>query len=1477
MVKLASSNNKNILMPFSRFSSFVTAFFLSSVLYPAGPAWAFDTDVNPASNSVEQASADKSKSNFWLQNSNDFDIELNYDSYSIGEGLSQSLITSIVKDNDGYVWIGTLNGLNRFDGTHFKHFFANDNTSGLPNSFIRSLALDPEGKLLVGTDAGLATYNSEFESFSPVEVSNVNLKQPIRVLEVKGDKIFIGLDNSILTLKNKEFSSIESNNLNEVKSIKSIGNTLFIRNNNGEVFKYQNEILKKIFSSSINIEESNNYLVVTSNNGVFKYKNGKTKKLTTNPHSHLSKYNDGLLSINGTAVSHLLEDGTEIQIGKVSIIANRKTNFFKIIGDDIYIGLVNKGFARVTPSKNLLPDVNYISENIWSITKENENIYIASDSNIIKQYSEKLELVQEIPTDAAIGPKSMLIVDHNLLIGSYSGLVVKDLSTKKSSKIYDKHISHISEFEGSIVAGSTLGEVLFFDHALNLTKKIVLDGNYPIYDILFDDEIIWVASQSGLVKISKDNKQTLYFNDIVTTLSVNSKSIIFGTRTSLYSLNKKKELLTELHRNNKLTYSITNKDDVIITSSGSEIVIYNKHSKKVTTLKAKNGAQTDYNLNASLVSNNSLLLGGSEGISTLNFEKLNSYLHSNNNITTSILSFSLFNSVETIDGKILTRSINESDNIALKFSDYPFSFKFIVPGKPLDEIDFFYQMQGLSNDWLPAKEVNSATYTNLSPGDYFFNVYAIDKLTGQQGATKTIKVIITPPWWFSLEAKLVYALLTLLFIASITRAYLRRRAVQKQIALSEERLKLSLWGSGDEMWDWDIESGNIYRSNIWGTLDFPQDGQRSGELGTESNIHPQDQARVQAALDAHFKGETDHFEIAYRVKDRNNNWLWILDRAKIVERDNNERPLRMTGTIKDVNSIKQTEEQLRLFARAIENISEGMFILDSFYQFVEVNSACCELLLQEKSTFQGEILSFSLYPESFSAQIRQLVKQQGYWSGEVEAARADNSQFLMSLAIDSIKNEQGEISHYVGVFSDITRRKQQEEELRKLTNNDILTGLPNRSSLQVTLSNLVKKDTHHTLMVLDLDNFKRINDSLGHQVGDDLLIQVAQRIETTIPSKSSLYRLGGDEFAILLDNNPDIGSSAAIATNVIEALKRAFEVQNENLVIGLSIGIVLYPEDEQNEQALLRKADIAMYHAKSGGGNRYQFYSESLNQNVLRQLEVENLIREGLRDDLFEVYYQAKVNLKLNRVTGMEALVRLKHPVHGLIPPNDFIPLAEDNGLIIEIGDIVLRKACTAAQKWREQGIFNGRIAVNLSSKQFALPDLVQRIESILRLTQLPAENLELEITEGTVIKNPESAIKVMQQLTKMGISLALDDFGTGYSSLSYLKRFPIHRLKVDKSFVDDIDKSDMDLKMVDSIITIAHNMGLTVVGEGVEQASQLAILRALNCEEIQGYIFSRPVPEADFTELLNLDASKDIQQAASDIESSNELIKMKK
>ncbi|MDX1282151.1 EAL domain-containing protein [Shewanella colwelliana] len=1374
--------------------------------------------------------------------------QLNVDHYNVSEGLSQSTVTSLVEDQYGYVWIGTLNGLNRFDGKTFKHYFSENNNTSLPSSFIRSLYIDQNGRLLVGTDKGLAIYSHEFDTFENVKSLE---KSQIWSIYQEGKNILIGTEDTIYELKTNLSEKIRAFKI-ETSGIKKIiksGPATFIRSYDGTVYSLEeNNTINLLARNTVDIIKHNNQIYQITNNSTLNLANGSSLKLPANPQSIVDK-NNKIYFFSENSLYYTFEEETVI-IGRTNS-ETLKTPDIYIGENNLYLATQNNGFAIINKQKNILKTYA-VADNVWSIDSLNEKeVVIASDSEFIAIHDTNLGKISHYNSGVK-GPKSAIVINNSLYVGTSEGLIAIGLASNEKTILNPAQFFIVKAItkENSIIAGTFDGKVITIDLETNNQSELIIDSGNPIFDINVKNDSIWIATQGGLFKLSNGISTPIYTEDMVTSIYSQDNKIYFGTRTSISEVNLKDNDIRKVLSTTKPIYSISSYDGNLFAASNAEIILIKKDGEAFT-LTSDYGSQDEYNTQSITRIDDTIYIGGISGVTRI---PVNDILYSLSLLSSPQVSLEqllIFNVPEKVGDGVLHKSLDFSDKLTLKYSDYPFTLKFVTPGNLNEKLQYSYQMDGLSDSWLDSQGINSATYTNLSAGDYSFKVHAIDPLTNKPGKTKSIQIEITPPWWLSTNAKIVYCIISLMIFAVITKAILRRREVQRQIAKSEERLKLSLWGSGDEMWDWDIETGQIYRSNIWGSLEFPRDGQRSGEHGEESNIHPMDQERVTNALNKHFYGETDHFEAAYRVKGKDDQWVWILDRAKIVERDEDDKALRMTGTIKNISNFKQAEEQLRLFERAIENISEGMFILDNQFNFVEVNEACCDLCEKGRNDFIGQLFNFDLYPESYSQQIRNILQQQGSWSNEVESAKGDGTSFLMELTVDAIYDEQGTLSHYVGVFSDISRRKQQEEELRKLTNNDLLTNLPNRSSLMVTLGNLVKKDTHHTLMVLDLDNFKKINDSLGHQVGDELLIKVARRIESTVPYHTSIYRLGGDEFAILVDNNPDIGSSAVIANNVVDAFCSPFELTKDRVVVGVSIGIVLYPEDDQNEQALLRKADIAMYHAKSAGGNRYQFYSESLNRNAIRQLEVENLIREGLRDDLFEVYYQPKIDLKSGKMAGMEALVRLNHPEHGLIPPGDFIPLAEENGLIVEIGEVVLRKACFAAQKWRRQELFEGRVAVNLSSQQFALPDLQQRIESILRLTQLPPGNLELEITEGTVIKQPEKAIKVMMQLSKMGVSLALDDFGTGYSSLSYLKRFPIDTLKIDKAFVDDIDKSDRDLKMVDSIITIAHNMGLSVVGEGVEDASQLSILKALKCEEIQGFIYSKAVNEQAFTELL--------------------------
>lgn len=608
---------------------------------------------------------------------------------------------------------------------------------------------------------------------------------------------------------------------------------------------------------------------------------------------------------------------------------------------------------------------------------------------------------------------------------------------------------------------------------------------------------------------------------------------------------------------------------------------------------------------------------------------------------------------------------------------------------------------------------------------------------------------------------------------------------------------------------------------------------------------------MRQALTDHFDKKTDHFESTYRVKDKNDQWIWVLDRGKIVERDANDIAKRMTGTLKDISQIKQAEERLKLFAKCIENISDAVVIYDRQFITIDVNKSFQRITGKSKTKMIGSSLNFARYPDSFCQQVKKHLITNGSWHGEIESIRDDATIYLTDLNIDVIRDESLNISHFVGVFSDITKRKETEVELRKLANQDTLTGLPNRSYFQANQVKFVQTKTPHALLVFDLDNFKKINDSMGHQVGDVLLCKVAQRILKISRKQDTVYRLGGDEFSIIIEDTNDIHTITTIAKKILETIAEPLQLKNQEIVLYGSIGIVLYPEDGISPQELLKNADTAMYHAKDLGGNKYQFFSESMNKQAVKRLQIESLIRHGLKEDLFSVFYQPKIEIATGKIAGMEALVRFETPNKGIISPVVFIPISEQTGQIIDIGEVVLRKACFATKKWVDAGLFDGRIAVNLSAVQFTQPNLVDLIASILKESKLSAKYLELEITEGTVMDSPQQAIDTMLRIRDMGIHLALDDFGTGYSSLAYLKKFPLNTLKIDKAFVDDIEHSEQGRNMVATIVTIAHNLDMHVVAEGVETEQQLKFLSGLKCEQLQGYLYSKPLAEKDFSKYL--------------------------
>ncbi len=566
-------------------------------------------------------------------------------------------------------------------------------------------------------------------------------------------------------------------------------------------------------------------------------------------------------------------------------------------------------------------------------------------------------------------------------------------------------------------------------------------------------------------------------------------------------------------------------------------------------------------------------------------------------------------------------------------------------------------------------------------------------------------------------------------------------------------------------------------------------------------------------------------------------------------------------TLKSRVIKNELEKTLLLRNQAIESARNGIIITDARQPgnpMVYANPAFKQITGYEVAESLGRDLLF-LQDEDRDQPgldtIRLAFRQQKMGHAVIRNYRKDGSLFWNELAIDPVKNTIGEVTHFVGIMDDITDFKTYQEQLEYQATYDELTGLINRNLLsdrfEQAISSAKRDQKGVCIFFMDLDNFKVINDTLGHSAGDELLKVIAERLLNCVRSCDTVARYGGDEYVLVFPQIDKMEDAALIAERIIAEISQPLQIKEHKLQGTASIGIGFYPHDGQDKETLLQHADAAMYHAKDRGRNTFCFYTEALNQRLQLRLTLEGDLRQALQLEQFIVYYQPKVDLRTGKISGVEALLRWSHPEKGMIPPDQFIPLAEDTGLILPIGEWVLRTACLQAKAWQEAGLSNITMAVNVSPKQLHLSHFDKTICDVLDYCGLEARYLDLELTEGAVMKEPEKMVVTLTRLKEIGVQISMDDFGTGYSSLSYLKRFPFDNLKIDKAFINDIPTDDGDVTLVLTIIAMAHNFKLKVIAEGVETQAQMDFLTQKNCDEIQGYFFSRPLPAKEIEQLL--------------------------
>ncbi|WP_286237353.1 putative bifunctional diguanylate cyclase/phosphodiesterase [Neptuniibacter halophilus] len=617
-------------------------------------------------------------------------------------------------------------------------------------------------------------------------------------------------------------------------------------------------------------------------------------------------------------------------------------------------------------------------------------------------------------------------------------------------------------------------------------------------------------------------------------------------------------------------------------------------------------------------------------------------------------------------------------------------------------------------------------------------------------------------------------------------------------------------------------------------------------------IHPEDQAGFWASI-IHASQHSVAWHYEFRLFHRNGELRWIRG-SSMPEQPLQQNPI-WNGVLLDITPEKATIEQLRLAGIAFSSTSEGILIADRHNQIIDINRAYSRISGYSREELIGQtpaLLRSDRHDEAFFQSIWQALEQHGHWQGEIWNRRKNGEVVPHWVNINAVFDPVStELTHFVNVIADLSNIKASEARLSHLAHHDPLTGLPNRLLFAIRLEHALEQrqpDEQIQILHLDLDRFNHINDSLGHRYGDDLLLQVSERLNRILRPQDTLARLGGDEFAILLSNNPE---AARIAREIGSALEQPFRLGEKEFFSSASIGIATAPEHGEDLETLSKHADIALNQVKASGRNHYAFFQPEQCARLEAWVELEPALRRALDEGQLRLHYQPQIESRTGRITGAEALVRWQHPEQGLIMPDQFLPIAEEIGLMQRLGDWVLEEALKQLAEWRAQGYSDLKVSVNLASAQITGPELPDRVAGLLKTYQIPPQQLELEILETFLMEHEQAATLTFSRLRQLGVELALDDFGTGYSALSYLKKLPLTKVKMDRSLVRDIPLDSDDEAIARAVILLSHTLGLTTCAEGVENPEQQAFLTEQGCDQLQGYLFSKPLDARSFRALL--------------------------
>jgi diguanylate cyclase (GGDEF)-like protein/PAS domain S-box-containing protein len=700
----------------------------------------------------------------------------------------------------------------------------------------------------------------------------------------------------------------------------------------------------------------------------------------------------------------------------------------------------------------------------------------------------------------------------------------------------------------------------------------------------------------------------------------------------------------------------------------------------------------------------------------------------------------------------------------------------------------------------------------------------------------------------------------------LSRDITERKRTEHTLVKTSSRLKEAQRIAKMGSWELDLIQNQLtWSDEIFRIFEIDQEHFGASYDAFLQAVHPDDRDAVDAAYNRSLQTR-EPYSIIHKLLMPDGRIKYVHERCE-TDFDSNGKPMRSVGTVQDVTERVVAEEKIRLYAELFEHSGEAIIVTDHENHIVDANSSFTRMTgftLDEVRGKDPRILASGKTPPEVYQMMWASLNEMGYWQGELWDRRKDGAIFPKWTSISVIRDVNNAVSHYVASFLDISERKAAEARIEHLARHDPLTGLLNRFSLQERLEQALmlahRENRQLAIMLIDLDRFKLINDTLGHHIGDALLVEVAKRLQACVRESDIVARLGGDEFVAVLTATDSAAEAAMITANkLLTTLSNPYRIEGQELHSSPSIGVSLYPVDGEGAAVLMKAADAAMYHAKEKGRNNVQFFTSEMSRTASERLYLERELRMALEQRHFELHYQPQVRADDGLTCGVEALVRWKHPQDGLIMPDKFIPIAEELGLIEELGGWVLDEACRQFAAWKAQGIMPKRISVNLSAHQLRSARLVDQIREAMTSHAIEPGELELEVTESVAMADPERAISRLRALRQLGVELAIDDFGTGYSSLAYLKLLPIQTLKLDRTFVSDIDKDENDAAISAAAVALAHNLGLRVVAEGVENEAQKAFLSSHHCEILQGYLFSKPLPANEVSTYIKRRPTTDI------------------